>query len=570
MKKLFTYLILSLSLIPFTSRAQEYFNDLDIKVTIAADGSARIEETRDMNISSEGSECYVSLKNLDGMTVSNVTVSDETGTTYETLSNWNVKASRNDKTAKCGLLTTDDGYELCWGKGNPGKRQYHVAYTLHGLVRHFSDADGFNHQFVVRYPSMPPRHVRLQLQLADGKALNEKTSGVWAFGYEGEAVFKNGAIVAESGSSFDEESTMILLVRFNHGVLTPAVEGKGTFEELKAKAIEDSDYEEIFFEKWGWLLGVLVIPVILLVYYFFYYIKLFFKYLWYLISLRPLRRWLTRKKMAGGDYCRELPFNGSIFESKLVMNSLSSSFSYSVTDAVGAYLLRLFYRGDLRLLQNGEIAIGPWSGEPVTLNDKGRPAPFKRPDSRMEQTLYRLFSRAAGDDLVLQIGEFKDYIKNRCGFGDAESLNALRGAYSVNNLKQNGVQRLYGLRKFLKDYSLVAERGIPEVQLWREYLVFATLFGMADQVRSDFKRYCPEYFRMDSMADSLLSHVAELSSTATVVVEHIDDYERYERRRKRTRSFGSSSSTSRSSGGGGRSSRSGGGGHSGGGTGGTR
>ena len=188
----------------------------------------------------------------------------------------------------------------------------------------------------------------------------------------------------------------------------------------------------------------------------------------------------------------------------------------------------------------------------------------------MELALYRLFSHAAGDDLVLQIGEVKDYIKNHCGFGDAEALNALRGAHSVKNLKQNGVQRLYGLRKFLKDYSLVAERGIPEVQLWREYLVFATLFGMADQVRSDFKRYCPEYFRMDSMADSLLSHVAELSSTATVVTEHIDDYERYERRRKRTRSFGSGSSTSRSSGGVGRSSRSGGGGHSCGGTGGTR
>ena len=569
MKKLLSYFILSLSLMPLTSRAQELLKDIDITVTIAADGSARIEETRDMYISSEGSECYVSLKNLNGMTISDVVVSDETGVTYETLRDWNPRALRTEKTAKCGLLKTEDGYELCWGKGNPGKHQYHVAYTLHGLVRHYSDADGFNHQFVVRYPSIPPQHVRLQLRLADGKPLNEQISGVWAFGYEGEAVFKNGSIVAESSKPFDEESTMILLVRFNHGVLTPAVEGEGTFEELKAKAIENSDYEKTFLQKWGWLLGVLVIPAILLIYRFLYYIELFLKYLWYLISLRPLRRWLKRKKMTSGlAHSRELPFNGSIYDSKLVMNSLSASYSNDVEDAVGAYLLRLFYRGDLRLLQNGEIAIGPWKGEPVSKDAKGRPAPFKKPDSRMEYTLYLLFFHAAGEDGVLQVGELRDYLVNRSGYGSVETLNGLRRSHPTKSLRQNGVQRVYGLRKFLQDYSLVSERGIPEVQLWREYLVFATLFGMADQVRSDFKRYCPEYFRMDAMADSLLPRMVELSSAAVAIADHTDRYDRWERKRNVTR--GTSSSYSRSSGGGGRSSRSGGGGHSGGGTGGTR
>ena len=59
---------------------------------------------------------------------------------------------------------------------------------------------------------------------------------------------------------------------------------------------------------------------------------------------------------------------------------------------------------------------------------------------------------------------------------------------------------MLGLKKFLKEFTLLDERGVDEVKLWKDYMVYATLFGIADQVISDMKKINPEYFNMDKVA----------------------------------------------------------------------
>ena len=39
-----------------------------------------------------------------------------------------------------------------------------------------------------------------------------------------------------------------------------------------------------------------------------------------------------------------------------------------------------------------------------------------------------------------------------------------------------------------------------EVSLWKDYMIYATLFGIADQVIKDMKKINPEYFNMDQLA----------------------------------------------------------------------
>ena len=133
--------------------------------------------------------------------------------------------------------------------------------------------------------------------------------------------------------------------------------------------------------------------------------------------------------------------------------------------------------------------------------------------------------------------------------------------------KNTELGKLLCLKQFLKDFTIIEERGVVEVSLWNEYLVFASLFGIADKVKDDFKRVCPEYFQMSSVANNLDTHTLLLSNT----IHSLASTTSRAVRSSVVSTYTSSSSSiwsSSSSGFGGRSSFSGGGGFSGGGRGG--
>ena len=47
--------------------------------------------------------------------------------------------------------------------------------------------------------------------------------------------------------------------------------------------------------------------------------------------------------------------------------------------------------------------------------------------------------------------------------------------------------KLKGLERYLKEYSLIKDRYPIEITLWERYLVFASLFGIAKKVAKEFK-----------------------------------------------------------------------------------
>ena len=50
-------------------------------------------------------------------------------------------------------------------------------------------------------------------------------------------------------------------------------------------------------------------------------------------------------------------------------------------------------------------------------------------------------------------------------------------------------------KNFLNDFTLYKERGAAEVGLWKDYLVFAQLYGIADKVAAQFERLFPAEFQ---------------------------------------------------------------------------
>ncbi len=68
-------------------------------------------------------------------------------------------------------------------------------------------------------------------------------------------------------------------------------------------------------------------------------------------------------------------------------------------------------------------------------------------------------------------------------------LIALTASFGVE-LKEEYIEennRLMGLKRYLKEYSLLKERYPIEIVLWDKYMVFACLFGIADKVAKEFK-----------------------------------------------------------------------------------
>ena len=60
-------------------------------------------------------------------------------------------------------------------------------------------------------------------------------------------------------------------------------------------------------------------------------------------------------------------------------------------------------------------------------------------------------------------------------------------------------EQMAGLKKFLKEFSVIDKREPIEVSLWNEYLMYAQIFGIASEVASQFKKLYPEIINdMDS------------------------------------------------------------------------
>lgn len=54
-----------------------------------------------------------------------------------------------------------------------------------------------------------------------------------------------------------------------------------------------------------------------------------------------------------------------------------------------------------------------------------------------------------------------------------------------------------GLKRYMEDFSLLDEKEVPDLILWEKYLVFATVFGIADKVLKQLKVKYPELQQID-------------------------------------------------------------------------
>lgn len=537
-----------LTLLPLSVLAGPSLHDLDITVQLLDNGDARITEVRRMSIDGVGTECYIVMGFMNGSTVRDLTVSDETGLEFNNIGEWDVDASRSRKAGKCGIVTKSDGYELCWGLGEEGERVYTVSYTVTDLVRAYDDADGFNFMFVAQDIKPAAEHARITFVRGDGsEEIPQNMVKMWAFRYDGDIEWQNGTVVAETASSMSSSQAMIVMLRFEKDLLHPQRSESGSFEQLREKAFEGSSYSSsdgLDAETIFWIF-IIVLIIILSP---------------FIIAGYLIYMWLERRKANENLlWFRGIPYNGSLRNSYEVLNAYAY-FSYDNKNLVSAMVLRLISMGALAIEQH---MVAP-SGLKKLVG--GSPKPMQllaikelhvnenTPDRFALSKLFYMFSEAAGDDNLLQPNELRRWMSSHSSSVEAflNNIKPLRTKTAIRKDLKN-VRDVLGMRLFLKDFTLANERHATEVALWKEYLVYAELFGIAQQVRKDMMQINPDYLRMDEICRQLSNdHVVPLFTAATL--SGIGDVQR--------------AASRASSGGGGWASSGGGGGFSGGGSGG--
>ncbi len=71
-------------------------------------------------------------------------------------------------------------------------------------------------------------------------------------------------------------------------------------------------------------------------------------------------------------------------------------------------------------------------------------------------------------------------------------------------------QQWKALKKYMEDFSLLKERGIPDLILWEKYLVYATAFGISDKVIDQLKVVYPQ---MQNLHNGTYTYLYLMSDT---------------------------------------------------------
>ena len=489
MRHLRNKLLLLLVLASATSLlARPQLHRLDIRVVLSHNGDARITETRQMSIDAEGTECYIGIGVPEGSEVQDLQVTDETGLAYENVGRWDIDQSRRWKAGKCGIVAKHGGYELCWGLGDSGERTYVTSYTYTNLIHAHPDADAIRHVFLDADVSPKPDEAHVTIEAEDSVALTEENSGVWGFRFGGELGFDGGKIVAYNTEPFGRSGALYVMCRFDKGLFEPAVSDEDTFEHKKEQAFEGSDYVGGD-DEWttsdtitllALAVGFFIVPILGGIWYFVYV-------------------WRARKKVNKDLlWFRDIPMDGNLQQANDVLNAYKY-FNTDYNNLLSACILKLINMGAISIEKRGE---GEKSGKV-----KDMFVIHELPDTGDQPLLLRkihtIFKNAAGDDTVLEPRELKNFMRNSHNESITDSfINTLHTKTGISNYKDrlDEVRQVFGLKKFLKEFSLLDERHVDEVSLWKDYMIYATLFGIADQVIKDMKKINPEYFNMDQLA----------------------------------------------------------------------
>ena len=580
MKKLiFGFIIL---LFPFYVKADKIYS-VDMKIDIEKDGTANITEVWDVKASG-GSEWYKQINNLGNSILSNYKVSMD-GNILQNKPYWNINESMQEKAGYYGINKTSNGLELCFGKTDKKRHKFTLTYTISNYVFNTNDSQ------VLYWTLLPNVDLdNFSIEVSSYYSFPDILD-VWGYGYKGLAYVKDGKInMSNDGKLKDEYVVLLAKFPLNTFATTNRYLDYNTFNDVYIKASYGSfeyEYEESgisFIE--GISTGIFVLFCII--------ISIFPQYIIaYVVSLirvifskfvNNYKNYIykdnkkIKKRMI--PFFKEIPCNKDIYYANFLINV--NNFTYNDSNIIEALILKLIKDKNINIRNENLNKI--FNRKKQVIEFSNNPCFY----SEYERKLFLMMRTASKDDNILEFREFKKWIKGnyyviddfrrdifnnevkklqynqQINIVDVEvKRNTWRYMSVMDDNIYNDSIKIYGLKKYLENFSKINSKETIEIHLWEEYLIFASLFGIADKVSKQFKKINSEILKQEILLDYNtmklvnkmsrdLVTILSMKEMATIVREHIENIE-------------SSNTGGYSSGGGGFSSGGGGGGSFGGG-----
>ncbi|SDB84443.1 Predicted membrane protein [Pelagirhabdus alkalitolerans] len=559
-RKIFIALAVTLTLsVTFTAQAfANSMSSLDYHIELQEDGSGVITETRDMYLT-EDTEIYIVMENLGGSEVTDFHVSDfGEPLTYEP--DWDINASREEKAGKYGVVETSDGQELAWGIGEYGEHEYTITYTITDMVRQLEDGQGMSWQLFDGRDNINPEEVTMTI--TGPESFTTGDTRIWGFGFDGEVYLEDGELVGWSNESLSDSNHITILMQFLNEPFQPILSLDQTLSEQEDLATEGSTYNTS--DGTGITLAIVIIGLVLVG---VLIITIFGgSYKRAVKRANPLIKGRERQKLNEDQYYRDEPYKeGSVTDIAYLLKELGKG---GMEPYFNAFMLKWLKEGHITLSheETGRL----FKSEKTSIQLEETP-PFT---DEFEKRFWEILESSANIQGVVTDSELNEWaqknykkiqdidvdlpVKSKEKLIDNFYLEEVEVSY-LGNLKAQvtkGTEKgeelfnhIVQFENYLKDFSLIDERRAKEVALWDDLLIWASLYGIAEQVAEQLKDFHPTYFEESNI------------SYTNLYMMHIFS---------RNMSTGYSAGVNASSGGGGATSFGGGGGSFGGGGGGSR
>ena len=485
MKKVFIF-VLMLLIMPINVSASNKIYSIDIDVNINEDGSANITEVWDVD-GSDGTEWYKVIKNLGNMDLFNFRVSmDGNMLTYK---DWNVNESLSQKKGYYGINRISDGLELCFGKYDYDRHKFVLNYKLTNFVFNTDDSQIIYFNFIDRLSDV--NFDDFSVTISSYYNFPD-TLDVWGYGYKGYAYVKHGKIEMSNESDMDNKY-VVLLAKFP--LNTFATDNSYTDYNRAEEGAFEYKYNTII----SYVVGIICYII---------FVILPFGFVGFAIysSIQSGYGYKNNKKIDKNNVpmFRDIPCNKDIYYANTLIKL--NNFGYKESNILGAIILK-WVRNDKVVFKNEKVGI---FNKETSVIDLTRDVTF---DNELETKLFKMMKKASKDG-ILEAKELEKWCKNN--YDEFLGLFNRMVNDTINSLKSDGhIYRrvnkdeckkknvmddkiyedsiqLYGLKKYLEEFSRMDTKEVMEVKLWDEYLMFAYLFGIASQVAKQLKDMYPE------------------------------------------------------------------------------
>lgn len=527
------FTILLILLLNTKSKAGQQLNDLEFDVNINSDGSMKVTEIWDIYISNTNTLFKTFKKdNSKYSKIDNVTVTDITEENYKQLSQTNQQMYHVTKDYYYALTNDQGLFEIAWGVGlddSSDERKYKIEYTVEDAIAKYNDCAELYWQFIGEDFAINANKIKGTITLPQ-KVESKDNIKVW-----GHIETLNGTIYATDNDKIEfnvdgYNSNNYLEIRI--AVPTEIISYSGrTYNVNKLQNIVDEE------TKWANEANLkrniknIVIAIVII----FFIIKT----IKYIKMIKNNNKFKPSQEL---QYYRELPYeNATPAEAVYVLEKQFSTFSINnIGNIFSATILDLNLKGIIQIeAENQEIKIlinKEKSEAKLKLNEIEILKFLRKINNKDEITKKELEKYINNhtqevENLIKKIHSSTENVEEEMQNIDIDNKN-IRVKYSgissiylivgffligfsvpigiilminalltyiistkVNVLTQKGVdeqEKWKGLKKYMQDFSLLKEKEIPALELWEEYLVFATAFGISKKVLEQLKIIYPE------------------------------------------------------------------------------